>query len=513
MRKFRPKRYRVSRVDLADRARDAGEWELAARLYREALDRDPDNSPIWVQYGHALKESGKLQDPDKLAQAEFAYRRAVSLDPSSADPYLQLGHVLKLRGKAEQAQAAYLRAFALDPSKSYPLDELRGLGWSEAHIAEVRELAAAKTACTTGSASGQMKVDIWAMPESRNVSPNNASFEFTRPSFQTSSTFSISPGDAQLISDSGLFDPAWYRAQNPDVAATGEDPLAHYLTTGSAEGRRPNSLFDPAWYRAQNPDVVAAAMDPLVHYITHGCAEGRPPRQFTQRHESTFLTLDQTAVDRRFDMPYLKTYNYFGEFINKQHAELVSNVTANGMIDIDIEGWLLPADALKLYELVYFCGGDVLELGTYYGLSTSVAALASQNAGVENVIVTVDLSSDAIARARANLEGRPGAERICALVVDAGKAVRDLADAHRMFDFAFVDHSHAYEHVYDVCRSLNRIMKPGAFCLFHDFNDPRNADAEASDYGVYQGVLEGLDTSSFEFWGIYGCTGLFRRTA
>jgi hypothetical protein len=28
-------------VDLADRARDAGQWELAVQLYRKALDRNP----------------------------------------------------------------------------------------------------------------------------------------------------------------------------------------------------------------------------------------------------------------------------------------------------------------------------------------------------------------------------------------------------------------------------------------------------------------------------------------
>src|SRR5689334_19817521 len=99
----------------ADAARDAREWALAARLYRQVLDRDPDQASVWVQYGHALKESGELRDPDKLAQAEGAYGRAVSLAPSVADSYLQLGHVLKLQGKIEPAQAAYLRAFALDP--------------------------------------------------------------------------------------------------------------------------------------------------------------------------------------------------------------------------------------------------------------------------------------------------------------------------------------------------------------------------------------------------------------
>jgi O-antigen biosynthesis protein len=127
-------------VTLADRARDAGQWELAAQLYRQALDRDPRNPPIWVQYGHALKESGELRDPEKLAQAEVAYRRALSLDPGMADTFLQLGHVLKLQGETEEAQAAYLRAFALDRSMPYTLDELSGLGWSKAEVAELQAL-------------------------------------------------------------------------------------------------------------------------------------------------------------------------------------------------------------------------------------------------------------------------------------------------------------------------------------------------------------------------------------
>jgi tetratricopeptide (TPR) repeat protein len=110
---FSFKRSRLSVIALADRARDAGQWDLAARHYREALDRNPHNPPIWVQYGHALKESGGLRDRDKLAQAELAYRRALSLDPGVADTYLQLGHVLKLEGRTDEAQGAYLQATAL----------------------------------------------------------------------------------------------------------------------------------------------------------------------------------------------------------------------------------------------------------------------------------------------------------------------------------------------------------------------------------------------------------------
>jgi O-antigen biosynthesis protein len=119
-------------ITLADNARDAGQWELAAGLYRKALGRYPRNSGVWVQYGHALKESGELRNPDKLAQAEKAYRKALSLDPGAADSHLQLGHVLKLQGKTGEAKASYLRAFALEPTVPYPLQELSGLGWSEA---------------------------------------------------------------------------------------------------------------------------------------------------------------------------------------------------------------------------------------------------------------------------------------------------------------------------------------------------------------------------------------------
>src|SRR5438034_8739989 len=125
-------------VSRANRARDLGQWGLAAGLYRQALDRNPRNPGIWVQYGHALKEAGELRDPDKLAQAEIAYRRAISLDPGTADPHLQLGHALKLQGKTEEGKASYLRAFALDPSMPYPLQELSGLGWSETYLSELK---------------------------------------------------------------------------------------------------------------------------------------------------------------------------------------------------------------------------------------------------------------------------------------------------------------------------------------------------------------------------------------
>jgi tetratricopeptide (TPR) repeat protein len=127
-------RRRASVVARADRARDAGQWVVAARLYRKALDRNPRNPPIWVQYGHVLKESGNP------AEAEKAYRRAISYDPANADSHLQLGHALKIQGKRGQAEACYLRAFARAPSLPHALQELTTINWSEAHLSELRTL-------------------------------------------------------------------------------------------------------------------------------------------------------------------------------------------------------------------------------------------------------------------------------------------------------------------------------------------------------------------------------------
>ena len=118
----------------ADRARSARQWRLAARLYRKALDRNPENPPIWVQYGHALKESGDV------AEAERAYRAALAYAPGVADTHLQLGHALKLQGKTEEAQAAYLRAFALENTQQEPLNELAGLGWDGMQLSELAQI-------------------------------------------------------------------------------------------------------------------------------------------------------------------------------------------------------------------------------------------------------------------------------------------------------------------------------------------------------------------------------------
>jgi glycosyltransferase involved in cell wall biosynthesis/tetratricopeptide (TPR) repeat protein len=108
-------------IAAADAARDRGDWKTASLLYEKGLRRDPHNAPIWVQYGHALKESGYL------VAAEDAYKKALCLEPLEPDTHLQMGHLLKLQNRLIEAAGYYLRAVELDPAPCHASEELARL--------------------------------------------------------------------------------------------------------------------------------------------------------------------------------------------------------------------------------------------------------------------------------------------------------------------------------------------------------------------------------------------------
>ena len=211
-------------------------------------------------------------------------------------------------------------------------------------------------------------------------------------------------------------------------------------------------------------------------------------------------------------MPYRKTFPFSGQTLSAGHQAQEARLHPTGMIDIGVEGWLLPPDALKLYEMAYFCTGDILELGAYRGLSATVMNRACTDRGSDCKIISIDLDPISVEASRLQLSTQVNSDRALFFVEDGASAIRNLAAIKRRFGFAFIDHSHQYEHVYEVCRILHRVVDLDGFALFHDFNDPRNSMEDVPDYGVYQGAMDGLPTDRWAFWGIYGCTGLFRRT-
>ena len=78
-----------------------------------------------------------------------------------------------------------------------------------------------------------------------------------------------------------FFDRGFYVRTYPDVAATGTDPLRHFLEKGWREHRNPNPHFDTGFYLSAYPDVAAAGINPLFHYVTDGVDQGRLPARST----------------------------------------------------------------------------------------------------------------------------------------------------------------------------------------------------------------------------------------
>lgn len=224
-----------------------------------------------------------------------------------------------------------------------------------------------------------------------------------------------------------------------------------------------------------------------------------------------WVDFDQLGVP----FSYEKTFDFPGEYLDAEHRRIgaaPSRTDITFLIDLGIEGYLLHADALKVYELGRLCDGDVLELGTHKGLSTSIIAAALHNRGAGE-LETVDIDPDASVVARGAVEQRPGAERVKFKVMDATERVEQLVRSERRFGFIFVDHWHGYEATFQVARQLRSLLNPGGFVLFHDFLDPGNAQ-QGHPYGVYPAVIDTIAVDpAFEFYGNFGCCGLFRKRA
>jgi predicted O-methyltransferase YrrM len=219
--------------------------------------------------------------------------------------------------------------------------------------------------------------------------------------------------------------------------------------------------------------------------------------------------------------PYLPTYDFSEPFIDKAHQAIANAPLKDGcLIQINngswfkkqpIPGWIRREDALKIYELAFFSNGDILELGSFHGLSTTIIAQACSNSSIHKNFESIDLDPSCTAATQVNLKRLGLSRYVTTRTANAITAVQDYMKINKRFAFIFVDHAHAYEPVCEVCRNLAAIIEPGGFCLFHDFNDIRNGDPTDQGHKVYQAVQECMDLSQITLYGIYGCCGLYRR--
>ena len=86
-----------------------GEYDLAIRAFRKALEINPKNTEARVAWGGALLAQGRLEE------AGNQFTDALARDPANKVAYFLLGAVLEKQGKFPEAMETYRRALQVDP--------------------------------------------------------------------------------------------------------------------------------------------------------------------------------------------------------------------------------------------------------------------------------------------------------------------------------------------------------------------------------------------------------------
>jgi glycosyltransferase involved in cell wall biosynthesis len=106
---------------------------------------------------------------------------------------------------------------------------------------------------------------------------------------------------AALIRASNLFDAAGYAARHGSIGEL--DPALHYVIVGELMGLTPSDGFDPEYYGDRYPDVVQVRSGRLAHYLTSGRAEGRRPVP-----KAKTLSFDHSRIDPKRETVLLITH-------------------------------------------------------------------------------------------------------------------------------------------------------------------------------------------------------------
>lgn len=174
-----------------------------------------------------------------------------------------------------------------------------------------------------------------------------------------------------------------------------------------------------------------------------------------------------------------------------------------------IPGWLRAQDADRLYQLACTTAGPVLEIGTYQGKSAVLMALALREAGRDTTLFTVDVDQRSLGAAARHA----AAHGVADLIVFVRGTSTALARAypHLRPTLIFVDADHSQGGVARDLAALESLVPAGAQIVFHDFNDPLNADPSCPQVQVRDAVEASWVARECEFAGVTGACGLFTR--
>jgi predicted O-methyltransferase YrrM len=238
--------------------------------------------------------------------------------------------------------------------------------------------------------------------------------------------------------------------------------------------------FTKPWRHARNPDGSLAvnfnirnAILPLASgsYATKAAPEDWEFSRKVGRLGGKVLATRRVATSHMGEFPY-PSRGYWGKqemdevFANKAPRPVGEEIPS-------VEGWLSPAEGRLLAR--YAAGKDVLEIGSYCGLST---VWLGRTARSVYCIDTFDGRGTPKPRNTyweflANLERYQLLDKTIAY---RGESRQALPGADRRFDLAFVDGAHNSEDLAIDTAVALRTLRPDGLLAFHDYQGaPKDA--------------------------------------
>jgi predicted O-methyltransferase YrrM len=195
--------------------------------------------------------------------------------------------------------------------------------------------------------------------------------------------------------------------------------------------------------------------------------------------------------------PHTPTWknNNNSDFINVFH-ENIYNLTEH------LEGWQRPEDSMKLFEMGYFAGDTILEIGVYRGRSAVVSLLGSIASNKSPKYYGVDISEPDLKIAKEVLTK-------FALINYANFFLGNIEQFLKVNKIkptmVFVDGDHSYEQVKKDLETILPYLSRETPVLCHDYVDPLN---DTGEYGIQKAVNELVEQGYYEYYGTFGCSVL-----
>ena len=156
---------------LADVASRSDKPEEAVALYKQLLEKSPQDSAMNLRLGVAYRRLGDMKKAVELM------RRAIELDPNNAKAYGELGLLIHAQGNLAEARPLYEKLLKLNPSSLIALNNLAFLLAEEGTDLD-RAMALAKRAAVASSNDPNV-VDTIGWIYIKNNLPDNAITVFT----------------------------------------------------------------------------------------------------------------------------------------------------------------------------------------------------------------------------------------------------------------------------------------------------------------------------------------------